>query len=114
MEILVTQIPIFNYLFIAGGFTYTFYNIFNNKTTNKKKKVKEFGHASLKVASSIGSAISGAVIGQSFIPIPVVGAFVGGVIGGVLGEKGGEKIVKKLEVSQFYDVIEILKKTIQN
>ncbi len=33
----------------------------------------------------IGSSITGALVGQALIPIPVFGAFVGSVIGGYLG-----------------------------
>jgi phage tail tape-measure protein len=47
-------------------------------------------------ASSIGSGLIGATIGQSLIPIPFLGAFVGGFIGGFIGELGGKALINKL------------------
>jgi phage tail tape-measure protein len=50
----------------------------------------------LTATTSVGTSIIGGIIGQSLIPIPVVGALIGSVIGGFLGERGGRKITKIL------------------
>ena len=38
----------------------------------------------------------GAVVGQSLIPIPFLGAFIGGFIGGFIGEISGKALINKL------------------
>lgn len=43
------------------------------------------GNMGIDTASSVGSGLLGAFIGQSLIPVPVLGAFIGGVIGGLVG-----------------------------
>lgn len=43
------------------------------------------GNLTIDTASSIGSGILGAFIGQTLIPVPVVGAFFGGLVGGFIG-----------------------------
>ena len=42
--------------------------------------------------TSIGSGLIGATIGQSLIPIPVLGASIGGLVGGFIGEFGARAI----------------------
>jgi hypothetical protein len=82
---LATNIPLIGIMFASGGYTYSLYSIFSNKNVNKKKKFQELGFMTVDTASSIGSGIIGATIGQSVIPIPFLGAFVGGFIGGFIG-----------------------------
>jgi uncharacterized membrane protein len=89
---MINTVPILGYIFITGGFTYSFYYIFSNKFSNKKKKLRDLGNMTIGTATSIGSGILGAAIGQTLIPIPVLGTFIGGFIGGFLGEFGGRKI----------------------
>lgn len=96
MSYMINAVPILGYLFISGGFTYSFYYIFSNKYSNSSKKFRELGNMTLTTASSVGSGLLGAVIGQTMIPIPGVGAFVGGLVGGFLGEFGGRKLCEKL------------------
>lgn len=37
---LLMQVPLLGYLFVTGGFTYTFYYIFSNKYANINKKMR--------------------------------------------------------------------------
>lgn len=79
------QVPLLGYVFVTGGFTYTFYYIFTNKYANSDKKMRELRNVTIGSATSIGSGLIGAAIGQTLIPIPMLGAFVGGLIGGFVG-----------------------------
>ncbi len=85
MSYMINAVPLLGYLFISGGFTYSFYYIFSNKYANKVKKMRDLGNMTIGTASSLGSGLLGAMVGQSLIPIPIVGAFIGGFIGGFLG-----------------------------
>jgi hypothetical protein len=89
---LIYNVPLVGYIFVTGGYTYSFYSIFSNKYSTFDKKFQEMGNMTIDTASSVGSGILGAFIGQSLIPIPVVGAFIGGVVGGFVGELGGKAI----------------------
>lgn len=93
---IATNIPLIGIMFASGGYTYTLYSIFSNKTLNKKKKFQQLGFVTVDVASSLGSGLIGAVIGQSVIPIPFLGAFLGGFVGGFIGELGGKALTNKL------------------
>lgn len=90
----LTQVPILQYFIIAGGFTYSFYYTFHNKTTSTKKKLKQLGKTSVTAVGSVGSAVAGMMLGQTLIPVPFLGAFVGGVIGGFLGATGTNLMTK--------------------
>jgi hypothetical protein len=79
------NIPLIGYIFATGGYTYSFYYIFSNKNSTKKKKFQDLSTITIDTASTLGSGLIGAAIGQSLIPIPILGAFVGGVIGGLIG-----------------------------
>lgn len=37
---LLMQVPLLGYVFVTGGFTYTFYYIFTNKYANSDKKLR--------------------------------------------------------------------------
>lgn len=91
-----TNIPLIGLIFVTGGFTYSFYYILSNQMVTKRRKMQDIGFMTLDAASSLGSGILGAVIGQSLIPIPFLGAFVGGLIGGFVGEAGGKKITNSI------------------
>jgi hypothetical protein len=82
---LIYNVPLIGYLFVTGGYTYSFYSIFSNKYSTFHKKFQEMGNLTIDTASSLGSGILGAFIGQSLIPVPIVGAFVGGLVGGFIG-----------------------------
>lgn len=82
---LIYNVPLVGYLFVTGGYTYTFYSIFTNKYSTFGKKFQEIGNMTIDTASSVGSGIIGAFVGQSLIPVPVLGAFIGGVVGGFVG-----------------------------
>jgi hypothetical protein len=107
-----TSVPLLGYIFATGGYTYSFYYIFSNKLFNKKKKLQELGTVTIDTASSIGSGLIGATIGQTLIPIPIVGAFIGGVVGGLIGEIGGRQISDQLESMRFKDTIKQLHENI--
>ena len=93
---IVSNIPLVGTLVITGGYTITLYNIFNNKVVNKKKKFQQAGFRTFDIASLLGTGLLGFVVGQTLIPIPLVGAIVGGFVGGFIGDKGGKAITSKL------------------
>ena len=78
---IATNIPLIGILFATGGYTMTLYNIFSNKIVNKKKKFQQVGYLTFDIASTFGTGLLGAVVGQSLIPIPFLGAFVGSFVG---------------------------------
>ena len=82
---LLQAIPMLGYIFVAGGFTYSFYYIFTNKVSDNKRKFEDIGKITIDTASTIGSGFLGAIVGQSLIPVPVLGAFIGGVVGSLVG-----------------------------
>ncbi len=82
---LIYNIPLIGYLFVTGGYTYSFYSIFSNKYSTFEKKFQQMGNLTIDTASSFGSGFLGAFIGQTLIPVPVVGAFIGGLVGGFIG-----------------------------
>lgn len=82
---IISSVPLIGYLFVTGGYTISFYSIFSNHFSSSKKKFQEIGNATIDTASSIGSGILGAFVGQTFIPVPILGAFVGSMIGGFIG-----------------------------
>ncbi len=82
---LIYNVPLVGYLFVTGGYTYTFYSIFSNKYSTFGKKVEEIGNLTIDTATSVSSGILGAFVGQSLIPVPFLGAFIGGVVGGFVG-----------------------------
>jgi hypothetical protein len=82
---MLSTVPLIGYFFIAGSFSYKFYNIFKNKSIDNRRKFEEMSSVAITTTTIIGSSITGALVGQALIPIPVFGAFVGSVIGGYLG-----------------------------
>jgi hypothetical protein len=60
--------------------------VLRNKISTKKEKFKAFGKIALGTSTTVGTSITGGIIGQSLIPIPLLGAFIGGLIGGIIGE----------------------------
>jgi hypothetical protein len=91
-----TNIPLIGIMFATGGYTYTIYSIFSNRIVNKKKKIQQVGFITVDMISSFGSGMLGAVIGQSIIPIPFLGAFLGGMVGGFIGQLSASVITAKL------------------
>ena len=85
MSYMLATLPILSYIFIAGGFSYSFYYVFSNKKNNLKRKFEQVGNIGIDTVSSLGSGMLGAFIGQSLIPVPILGAFIGGLVGGLLG-----------------------------
>lgn len=93
---IATNIPLVGVLFATGGYTFTLFSIFRNKNVNTTKKFQQMGYITFDVASSLGTGLIGAVVGQSLIPVPFLGAFVGGFVGSFIGEIGGKAITNKL------------------
>ena len=79
------KIPLVGILFVTGGFSYTLYGIFSNDSVNKKKKFQQVGYVTFDVASTVGTGILGAAVGQLLIPVPFLGAFVGAFVGSFVG-----------------------------
>ena len=90
-------IPIVGFLIAAGSFTHAFYKIFSNHFSTDSKKLSEITGFVVKTGATVGTSIVGALIGQTLIPIPVVGALVGTVVGGLMGERGCKKVTSMIE-----------------
>lgn len=84
-SLLMVTLPIMSLIFIAGGFSYSFYYIFQNKNNNLKRKFQQIGNVVIDAGSTIGAGILGVFIGQALIPVPFVGAIIGGIVGGLVG-----------------------------
>jgi hypothetical protein len=110
---IATNIPLIGIMFATGGYSYTLYSIFSNKIVNKKKKMQQVGFITVDMLSSFGTGMLGAVVGQSVIPIPILGAFIGGMVGGFIGELGAKVITSKLESHRFKEIIKNLELCIQ-
>lgn len=102
---IATNIPLVGVLFATGGYTFTLFSIFSNKNVNTTKKFQQMGYITFDVASSLGTGLIGAVVGQSLIPVPFLGAFIGGFVGSFIGEIGGKAITNKLESMRFKSII---------
>lgn len=105
---ILSEVPILSYFIIAGGLTYTFYHTFSNKATSKLKKLKQLSKTSITAVGAVGSTVAGMMLGQSFIPVPFLGAFVGGVIGGFLGATGTNLMTKLMNKESFKNLINYL------
>lgn len=57
------------------------------------KKANQIYKTSIGAVGAVGSTVACMMLGQTFIPIPFLGAFVGGVIGGFLGAAGTKQIL---------------------
>ena len=112
-HLVATRIPLVGILFVTGGFSYTLFGIFSNDAINNKKKFQQVGYVTFDVASSVGTGILGAVVGQALIPVPFLGAFVGALVGSFVGEIGGRAVVKILESARFKKIIVELEESIQ-
>lgn len=96
LNIMISRIPLFGYFLILGGFSLSFYNIFQNKVKSTKKKWRDVFNMMLGASSSFGSGIVGGFIGSAFIPIPVLGLFIGSLVGGLVGGVTGNAFTKFL------------------
>jgi phage tail tape-measure protein len=61
------------------------------------------------VVGAVGTTVTGMIVGEILIPIPIVGALVGGVIGGYFGEKGSRSFKSILSNKQLISLISYLK-----
>ena len=80
-----TKIPVLGILFVTGGFSLTLFGIFSNDSVNYNKKFQQVGYVTFDVASTIGTGLLGAAVGQALIPVPFLGAFLGAFVGGFVG-----------------------------
>ena len=85
LGLLMMEIPIMKYFFVAGGLSYTLYQTLSNEAVDAATKMKQLGHVSVSALGSIGASVAGMARGQLLIPVPFLGAFIGGVIGGYVG-----------------------------
>jgi hypothetical protein len=58
------------------------HDLSKNRLIKTKTKIKLMSGLIVKVGTSTAISIGGAIIGQTLIPIPILGSFIGGVIGG--------------------------------
>lgn len=75
-------------LFEIGSLTRSIYKIQTNKHMTKEQKTRR---TAKEVCASV-YGVSGSVLGQAFIPIPIVGSLIGGVLGNALGGAVGGSI----------------------
>lgn len=108
LNVMISRIPLFGYFLILGGFSLSFYNIFQNPVKSKKKKFRDVMNMLLGTTSSIGSGVIGGFFGSAFIPIPVLGLFIGSLVGGLVGGVTGNAFTNFLESSSFLNMIESL------
>jgi hypothetical protein len=108
-----TQVPLVGILFVTGGFSYTLFGIFSKEHTTNTKKFQQVGYVTFDVASTIGTGLLGAAIGQALIPVPFLGAFVGAMVGGFVGEMSGKAFINFLESRRFEKMISELYRTMQ-
>ena len=62
----------------------------------------------------MGSSVLGAIVGQTLIPIPFLGALVGTVVGGMLGERGCRQVTSMIEQDRFIVVVDFLRDNIKD
>jgi hypothetical protein len=89
-----SRVPLIGILFVTGGYSLTLFGIFSNESVNYSKKFQQVGYVTFDVASTIGTSLLGAAVGQALIPVPFLGAFLGAFVGGFVGEVGGKAIIK--------------------
>lgn len=94
---LMLALPIIGFLLAAGTFVKGFYDVFSNHFSTNSRKLAEITGFLIKTGATVGTSILGAVVGQTLIPIPVVGALLGTVLGGMLGDRGWRTISSKIE-----------------
>ena len=64
-------------------------------------KMGQIGKMALGTGSLVGTSVTGAIVGEILIPIPILGAVVGGLIGGYFGVKSNNYIFEKLDKNSF-------------
>jgi hypothetical protein len=112
ISFMLEEVPILNYFIVAGGLSYTVYVNYKDEIASSLTKMKNIGKASVLAVGSVGTAVTGIILGEIMIPIPFLGAFVGGVIGGYFGEKGNRFITSILSNNQLISLISYLKRTL--
>ena len=85
-------LPILGFFLAAGTFAFEFYRIFSNHYSTDSKKLAELTGFLIKTGATIGSSLIGAMVGQTLIPIPVLGALLGTVVGGMIGDRGWREV----------------------
>jgi hypothetical protein len=92
IEQIMLALPLVGFFLAARTFTKAFYTIFSNHFSTNTKKLTEVTGFLIKTGATMGSSVLGAIVGQTLIPIPVVGALIGTVLGGMLGERGCRQV----------------------
>jgi hypothetical protein len=105
---MISRIPLLGYFLIFGGFSLSFYSIFQNPVKSKRKKFKDIISVLLSTTSSVGSGVIGGFFGSAFIPIPVLGLFIGSLVGGLVGGMTGNAFTKFLDSKSFSSMVEAL------
>lgn len=63
ISVLLQEVPILNYIIIAGGLTYTAYVNYKDEITTSMRKMKQIGRASVMAVGAVGSTVTGMIIG---------------------------------------------------
>ena len=85
----------------------------NNEFISDHKKVTIISEVLARAGTKTAFAVGGAVVGQSLIPVPILGAFIGGVVGGftasALCSSYDSLIAKRvsLELFCFYCILQL-------
>ena len=108
---IMLALPIIGFFIAAGTFAVEFYRIFSNHYSTDTKKLAELTGFLIKTGTTIGSSIIGAMVGQTLIPIPVVGALLGTVVGGMIGDRGWREVRSIIQQKKLRKVIDYLKRS---
>ena len=108
IKLIATKFPILAIMMITGGYSLTFYQLYNNDVIDNELKLKQIGLMTLDMGTKVGASLLGAVVGQTLIPIPIVGAFIGSVFGGFVGSVGATTLVEGLETIHFNHMVDNL------
>lgn len=63
LGIMLEEVPILNYFIIAGGLSYTVYVNYKDEITSSLRKMKQVGKASVVAVGSVGSTVTGMIVG---------------------------------------------------
>ncbi|CAD8053938.1 unnamed protein product [Paramecium sonneborni] len=105
---IATQMPVIGQLFALGAFGYFTAKIYSNESSSQKSKNTQLNKLLISTTANVGSGLSGALIGQALIPVPIFGALIGGFIGGLLGGASSSMILEYMSEQRFQNLFELI------